>query len=318
MEQLLKEFPNDLRFVYRQFPLIGTPEKPFHDKAALATQASEAAGKQGKFWEMHDLLFTDQNTWATMPVADFQQWLIQQASGLGLDVTKFTSDLTSTDLKNLAQAAWDNAQKIGLTGTPTLLVNGEVWPSNVSMSAANITSVIKLTMLADKQFTQCPPMTVDTTKQYIATLRTDKGNIVIELYADKAPLAVNSFIFLANNGWFDGVTFHRVVPGFVAQAGDPSGTGYGTPGYAFKNEISPDLKFDSPGVVGMANAGADSNGSQFFITYSAQPTLDGSYTIFGKVIQGMDVVNKLTPRDPTQSGDLPAGDKILSVTIEEK
>jgi cyclophilin family peptidyl-prolyl cis-trans isomerase len=173
-------------------------------------------------------------------------------------------------------------------------------------------------MLEERQFTQCPPMTIDPTKQYVATLHTDKGDIVIELYADKAPIAVNSFIFLARNGWFDGVTFHRVIPGFVAQAGDPSGTGFGTPGYAFKNEISSDLKFDGPGVVGMANAGADSNGSQFFITYSAAPTLDGAFTIFGHVIQGMDVATSLTPRNPDENADLPPGDKILSVTIEEK
>jgi cyclophilin family peptidyl-prolyl cis-trans isomerase len=318
MEQLLKEFPNDLRFVYRQLPLIGTPESPFHDKAALATQASEAAGKQGKFWEMHDLLFTRQSEWSTLSVTDFQQWLIQRAGELDLDVDKFTTDLTSTELVNLAQNAWDNAQKIGLTGTPILLVNGQVWPGNVAMNAGNLASVIQLTILEDHQFTECPPMTTDPTKQYIATLHTDKGDIVIELYADKAPLAVNSFIFLANNRWFDNVTFHRVIPGFVAQAGDPSGTGYGTPGYAFKNEISPDLKFDGPGVVAMANAGADSNGSQFFITYSAQPKLDGKYTIFGHVIQGMDVVTNLTPRDPSKSADLPPGDKILSVTIEER
>jgi cyclophilin family peptidyl-prolyl cis-trans isomerase len=318
MEQLLKEFPNDLRFVYRNFPLIGTPESPFHDKAALATQAAEAAGKQGKFWEMHDLLFTNQAKWSALSVTDFQQWLIQQAGEINLDVNKFTSDLASTELVNLAQNAWDNGQKIGLTGTPSLLVNGQVWPSNVAMSATNLSSVIKLTMLEDRQFSECPTMTIDPTKQYIATLHTDKGDIVIELYADKAPIAVNSFIFLARSGWFDGVTFHRVVPGFVAQAGDPSGTGYGTPGYAFKNEISPDLKFDGPGVVAMANVGADSNGSQFFITYSAQPTLDGSYTIFGHVIQGMNAVTSLTPRDPSKSADLPPGDKILSVTIEER
>ena len=199
---------------------------------------------------------------------------------------KFTTDLTSTELVNLAQKAWDDGQKMKLSGTPTLFINGETWPSNVTMNAANIASVIKLTLLEDRQFTECPPMTIDPTKQYIATLHTEKGDIVIELSADKAPLAVNSFIFLARNGWFDNITFHRVIPGFVAQAGDPSGTGYGTPGYAFKNEISSDLKFDGPGVVGMANAGADSNGSQFFITYAAQPTLDGKYTIFGNVIQG--------------------------------
>jgi cyclophilin family peptidyl-prolyl cis-trans isomerase len=318
LEQLLQEFPNDLRFVYRQFPLIGTPESPFHDKAALATQASEAAGNQGKFWEMHDALFNNQSDWSVLSVTDFQQWLIQQAGELGLDENQFTSDLNSPELVNLAQSDWEFGRQIGLAGTPTLIVNGQLWPSNLAMNAANIASVIKLTLLEDRQFTQCPPMTINPARQYVATLHTDKGDIVIELYADKAPLAVNSFIFLANSGWFDGVTFHRVIPGFVAQAGDPSGTGYGTPGYAFKNESSAGLKFDGPGVVGMANAGADSNGSQFFITYSAQPSLDGGYTIFGKVIQGMEVVNSLTPRDPSQSGDLPAGDQILSVTIVEK
>jgi cyclophilin family peptidyl-prolyl cis-trans isomerase len=318
MEQLLQEFPNDLRFVYRHFPLIGTPDSPFHDKAALATQAAEAAGKQGKFWEMHDVLFNRQSEWSALSVADFQQWLIQRAGELDLNVSKFTTDLTSLELVNLAQNAWDYGQSVGMTGTPFLLVNGRVWPSNVPMDAWNISAVVRLTLLEDRQFTQCPPMTIDPTRQYIATLHTEKGDVVIELYADKAPLAVNSFIFLARNGWFDGVTFHRVIPGFVAQAGDPSGTGFGTPGYAFRNEISPDLTFDGPGVVGMANAGADSNGSQFFITYAAQPSLDGSYTIFGHVIEGMDVLTSLTARDPSQNADLPPGDKILSVTIEEK
>jgi cyclophilin family peptidyl-prolyl cis-trans isomerase len=318
MEQLLNEFPNDLRFVYRHFPLIGTPESPFHDKAALATQASEAAGKQGKFWEMHDVLFEKQADWSALSVDDFQKWLTQKAGELGLDVEKFTTDLTSDEMVKLAQNAWDNGQKVGLTGTPSLIVNGHPWARNVSMSAYNLATTIQLAMLEDRQFTQCPPMTINPTKQYVATLHTEKGDIVMEFYADKAPLAVNSFIFLAKNGWFDNVTFHRVIPGFVAQTGDPSGTGYGIPGYAFKNEISPDLKFDGPGVVGMANAGADSNGSQFFITYTAQPSLDGGFTIFGKVIQGMDVATSLTPRDPSGNGELPPGDKILSVTIEEK
>ncbi|HEX9013543.1 MAG TPA: peptidylprolyl isomerase [Anaerolineaceae bacterium] len=161
-------------------------------------------------------------------------------------------------------------------------------------------------------------MTIDTHKQYTATLKTEKGDIVIQLYADKTPTTVNNFIFLAKQGWYDNVTFHRVLSGYIAQTGDPSATGYGTPGYFFANEIDPSLKYDSPGVVGMANAGADSNGSQFFITYAAEPKLDGKYTIFGKVIQGMDVVQKLTPRDPSQANNLPPGDKILSVTIEEK
>jgi cyclophilin family peptidyl-prolyl cis-trans isomerase len=205
-----------------------------------------------------------------------------------------------------------------LTSTPSLFIDGHSWNDSTPKDYYSISTVIRLKLLAYDQFTECPPMTIEPTKQYIATLHTEKGDIVIELDADKAPLAVNSFIFLARHGWYNGVTFHRVITGKLAQAGDPSGTGYGTPGYQFKNEISSDLKFDSPGVLGMANAGADSNGSQFFITYSALPNLNGSYTIFGKVIQGMDVATSLTARDPSQSADLPPGDKILSVTIMEK
>jgi cyclophilin family peptidyl-prolyl cis-trans isomerase len=267
---------------------------------------------------MHDLLFNRQTDWATLTVDQFKDWLIAQAKDLGLDVKKFTSDLTSPQMVKVAQDAWDNGQKIGLPGTPFLIVNGRIWPNNVPMDYANLSAVIKLTELEKKQFTYCPPMAIDMLKQYTATVKTTKGDIVIELYADKAPLAVNSFIFLARNGWFNEVTFHRVIPGFVAQAGDPSGTGYGGPGYAFKNEIAPGLKFDREGVVGMASAGPDSNGSQFFITLGPASNLDGSYTIFGQVISGMDVVKNLTPRDTSKTTDLPPGDVITSVTITEK
>jgi cyclophilin family peptidyl-prolyl cis-trans isomerase len=149
-------------------------------------------------------------------------------------------------------------------------------------------------------------------------LRTEKGDITLELFADKAPLAVNSFIFLAKNDWFDSVTFHRVIADFMAQAGDPSGTGYGGPGYAFDNEIDPSLTFDRPGVLAMANAGPGSNGSQFFITYAAVPRLNGSYTIFGQLMDGMDVLKQLTPRNPAESMDLPPGDRIIDVEIIEK
>ena len=318
MERLLEEFPNDLRFVYRHFPLIGTPEQPFHDKASLSTRAAEAAGNQGMFWEMHDVIFANQQTWSVLSVADYESWLITQAQTLGLDVDEFTDDLQSQDLIDFAQGGWDFGQEVGLPGTPFLLINGNTWPTSVPMDYWNIAAVIKLSILEERQFLECPPMEVDPNREYVATLHTEKGDIVVQLYPDTAPLAVNSFIFLAQNGWFDGVTFHRVIPGFVAQAGDPTGTGFGGPGYAFKNEIAADLKFDRPGLLAMANAGADSNGSQFFITYGATPNLDGSYTIFGEVIEGMDVVQSLTPRDPSQNADLPPGDEIISVTIEIK
>ncbi|HSQ27286.1 MAG TPA: peptidylprolyl isomerase [Anaerolineales bacterium] len=186
------------------------------------------------------------------------------------------------------------------------------------MDYANLQAVVKMLLLEQDQFTECPPMTLDSSKQYFATIKTENGDIRLELFADIAPLAVNSFIFLARQGWYENVTFHRVIPGFMAQGGDPTGTGFGGPGYAFDNEISPELKFDQAGLLSMANAGPGSNGSQFFITLGAAPHLDGGYTIFGRVLSGMEVVESLAPRDPSQGLGLPPGTLILDVLIEEQ
>ncbi len=170
--------------------------------------------------------------------------------------------------------------------------------------------------LSYKQYTTAPGV-IDTQKQYFATFKMAKGGeFVVQLYPTKAPITVNSFVFLAREGFFNGITFHRVLEGFMAQGGDPTGTGMGGPGYEFQNEDS-DLKFDKPGVVAMANAGRDTNGSQFFITFVPVPQLDGGYTIFGQVISGMDVVNAITRRDPDQAPNF-TGDVIESITIEEK
>jgi cyclophilin family peptidyl-prolyl cis-trans isomerase len=161
-----------------------------------------------------------------------------------------------------------------------------------------------------------PPLNIDTAKQYIANVKmANGGEFVIQLYPDKAPKTVNSFIFLSCKGYFEGVTFHRVLEGFMAQGGDPTGTGSGGPGYQFENEES-DLTFDKPGVVAMANAGRDTNGSQFFITFVPTPQLNGGYTIFGQVIEGMDTVNGITRRNPEQNPSF-QGDMIDSVTITE-
>lgn len=159
-----------------------------------------------------------------------------------------------------------------------------------------------------------PPERIDRTKQYFATVKMAKGGeFVIQLYADKAPITVNSFVFLSCKGYFNGVTFHRVLEGFMAQGGDPTGSGMGGPGYKFVNEDS-DLTFDKAGVVAMANAGRDTNGSQFFITFVPTPQLNGGYTIFGQVVEGMDVVNGITRRDPEQFPGF-EGDAMESVTI---
>ncbi len=161
-----------------------------------------------------------------------------------------------------------------------------------------------------------PPLTIDPQKQYIATIETEKGNIVVQLYADKVPTTVNNFVFLAREGFYDNTTFHRVIEGFMAQGGDPTGTGMGGPGYKFADEFDASLKHDGPGVLSMANAGANTNGSQFFITFAATPWLDGKHTVFGKVIEGMDVLFSISPRDP-QTATTP-GDLIKTIRITEK
>ena len=166
-------------------------------------------------------------------------------------------------------------------------------------------------------YKKAPDITIDPRKSYQATIVTAKGNIVLQLYADRAPLAVNSFVFLARQGFFDDTTFHRVLPGFMAQGGDPLGTGTGGPGYTFANEVDSSLRFDAAGVLGMANAGPDTNGSQFFITYAAASWLDGGYTIFGRLTAGMEVLQALTPRDPQKSPTF-VGDEIVTIEIEEK
>ena len=311
LAQLTESYPEDVRVVYRHFPLLS-----IHDKAALSTQAAEAAGAQGGFWLMHDLLFERQSEWSGFTPEEFQDWLAERAAELDLDVDRFLDDLNSEQNINLAQEAWDHGQASGFPGTPLLMINGRYYSGPRDFS--NLEAITKMTKLEDQQFTICPPMTIDPTQTYTATINTEKGEIVLELYADAAPIAVNSFLFLAENGWFDGVTFHRVLPGFVAQAGDPTGTGFGGPGYAFDIETSPNLKFDQAGVLAMANSGPGSNGSQFFITFGPTPDLDGGYTIFGRVISGMDVVSSLTARNPDQTPNLPPGDAILDVTIESK
>jgi cyclophilin family peptidyl-prolyl cis-trans isomerase len=191
------------------------------------------------------------------------------------------------------------------------------WLLNGAQKPAAETASVPAPTVNGKQFASPPPMTIDVNKQYFATVKMAKGGeFVIQLYPDKAPITVNSFVFLAREGYFNGTTFHRVLEGFMAQGGDPTGTGSGGPGYEFVNEDS-DLTFDKAGIVAMANSGRDTNGSQFFITFVPTPNLNGGYTIFGQVISGMEVVNGITRRDPQQNPKF-TGDAIESVTIEEK
>ena len=148
------------------------------------------------------------------------------------------------------------------------------------------------------QYSSPPAMQIDDSKTYTATIQTNRGNIVIDLYADKVPNTVNNFVALARDGFYDGISFHRVIADFMVQSGDPTGSGRGGPGYRFNDEFHPDLVHDGPGVLSMANAGPNTNGSQFFITHVATNWLDNKHSVFGKVSSGQDVV------DAIQQGDV--------------
>ena len=165
-----------------------------------------------------------------------------------------------------------------------------------------------------------PPMAIDQSKNYTATIEMAKGGeITIQLFAAEAPITVNNFVFLAREGYYDGVTFHRVIPGFMAQGGDPDGSGSGGPGYQFDDEFHPGLRHDSPGILSMANAGQrgghGTNGSQFFITFAPTPHLDDRHSVFGKVVDGMDVVNAIAVRDPMRQRT--PGDVMTTIRIAE-
>jgi len=188
--------------------------------------------------------------------------------------------------------------------------------SGTTPEGGSVSKLAQCQRTGEKSF-PAPETVIDPEKTYVATIQTDKGNIVLELFAKDTPITTNNFVFLACKGYYDGVTFHRVIPGFVAQGGDPTGTGAGGPGYTIPDEQDA-ASFDQPGLLSMAKAGANTTGSQFFITYAPEQRLDPDFTVFGRVTEGMDVLEQITPRDPSQTPNAPPGDKIVRIDIEER
>lgn len=315
LQKLADNYPDDVRLIFRNFPLTET-----YDKDDISAQAAAAAGLQGKFWQYAKILYTSQSDWTSLNSDDFTAWAYEKAAELGLDADKFKSDMLSDGIVNYVQLSRANSVRLIQAGTlttdPFIFMNTAAIKPPYSLDI--LTNLVEYFKLSTKAYTSCPDMTIDPTKQYSATITTEKGDIKIDLYADKAPWAVNSFVYLVNQGWYKNAAFYRVIPGFVAQTGDPSNSGMGNPGYSFTNEVTPDLRFDKAGVVAMANDGAGNNGSQFFITYAAVPSLDGKYTIFGQVTEGMDVLTTLRPRNPDSDALLLTPDPIVSITIEVK
>lgn len=225
------------------------------------------------------------------------------------------------NVKNAREAKSDRTIQYVVVALALIVLGFIGWPylpkpkSNVAVGTTPACEVFD-SIAAAEQYTSAPPLSIDESKPYFATFKMEKGGeFVVQLYSDKAPVTVNNFVFLACKGFYNGVTFHRVMDGFMAQGGDPTGSGMGGPGYSFEDEIS-DLAFDREGLLAMANSGPNTNGSQFFITYAPTDWLNGLHTIFGEVVSGMDVVNAITRRDPQQNPGV-EGDVIESIVITQ-
>ena len=305
---LIDAFPTSIRHVFRHFPLPSPS-----DKSNIAALATEAAGAQGGFWEMHDLLFQTQGQWRALSDGEFLDWLMTQAEALNLDVDQFEEDLLDENARTVLDEQTQEWLNVGVQYTPFVVVNDRIFREN----KPDLLSLVGIHEFGGSL--TCPPWVIDPEGSYTARLDTSAGEIEIALYADVAPLAVNSFVFLTQNGWFDQVYFHRVLPGFVAQAGDPSGLGVVGPGYKFANETDNALSFDRAGILGMANAGVDTNGSQFFITLAPVTNLDGGYTIFGEITaESLDVLGEISLRDPQTAIGFEGATVINGIEIIEK
>jgi len=309
LKQVRLVHSKDVRLIYLHAP------QALNDKDNLAIQVVEAADLQGKFWEMHDLLFAKQADWFTLKPGDFEPWAALQAVSLGLDPTRFRSDFEGPLVAERLQQAVQFASTVKSFSPPLMFVNSTSGYAGLA-DFASLDAVIRMDILTIHQFSTCPTQNADPLKQYIATLHMARGDVIFQLFPEKTPLAVSNFISLANSGWYDHNTFYRVLPGQLAMTGDPSGTGYGNPGYLFETEISVGLNFDQPGMVAMDNNGPDTNGSRFFINLAPAPQMNGQYTIIGKVLSGLDVLSMLTARNPQPGVYLQPGDELISIAIK--
>lgn len=296
VQRLQREFPDQIAVVYRHFPLADT-----NDKALLAVQAAEAAARQGAFWPVHDALYARQQEWVDLTPDAFRAWLLDLAPSLGLDPARWAADLDDPALARQAQAAWEQGRAAGLDRVPLVFLNGSLYTGPPTY--ADLRAVVALQLLATRQFHRCPPWVIDPTKTYRLTLHTNRGAVVVVLDPAEAPQAVNSLVFLAQQGWYDGSPAYRIAPGQAVYFGDPSGTGYGHAGFFFDLELTSAMRYDAAGWVGLVNEGPGTNSSRFFITLGPQPAWNGRATRVGRVVQGLALLQDLPAWDAARAPD---------------
>jgi len=298
VQAFLDEHPN-VRMVYRHFPL------DFQQHASITAEAAEAAGVQGKFWEMHDLLFDQAPEWSVLSQVEVRVLMSVYAEQLDLDIEAFDAALDNGTYTARVQAQY---LEVGLPGTPSFLFDYVLFPADIGLSSQGMASFMGILQHKDEIFFDGPPeLTVTADDTYEALIRTSKGDLRVNLLPESAPTMVNSFVFLANEQWYDGSEFFFVRDNFVAVTGDPTNTTVGYPGYYCAGEEQG--TFDRAGLVGMLSNG------QFFITLGSEALqLDGQFALIGQVFEGLDVLDELN-RVVTGDPDAPVPDILESVEI---
>jgi peptidyl-prolyl cis-trans isomerase B (cyclophilin B) len=309
MSSILAAHPNDVNLVYRSVPIAVS-----NDKAFLAGQAAQAASEQGAFWSMYDTLYQRWDEWVDLTPEDFETWLNAAAEEANLDVEQFQDDFSSPQTLARQEQAYAAAVSAGIPSVPFVFLNGDLY--RLSLDRTTLEASIRLAALQSMRFDAYPPIVIDPDRQYTAHLLLNIGEVVIQLLPRSAPKAANSFVFLAQHGWYDGNSVFRVVPGRLVETGDPSGTGIGDAGYFFETEIDPALSYDEAGMVGLTNSGAETNSSIFFISLAPIPEFNGERTIFGRVVKGLGLLQVLDARDPLVDLLQPPQAKIIRLTIE--
>jgi len=302
---------DSVRVILRQYP-----RPDVEDKSIVAAYAAEAAALENHYWEMNNRLYSQQTDWLKLDPDEFQTWLAAQAASMGISAAEWESNLKDERVIAAIGQTLQDAVPLQIQSTPVLFYNHIIVKSAVDVDS--LTVLLDYFLLPEKAYSACPPQVLDPIKRYSATFETEKGEIIFDLYPQIAPLSVNNFVFLAREGWYDNTSFFRVIPGFVAQGGDPSNSGLGTPGYGIELEVDPAYRFDAPGLLALSHDSAGLSGSQFFINYAALPEMDGQFTIIGRIRSGMEVLNSFRPRNPETDEILLPAEALISVTIKEE
>ena len=309
LEQVVLDHAGQVRLVMRPFPLLNV-----HDKSAQAVAGWLAAGEQGAGWSLYSELLLDRANWRSLDLPAFRQHLVAWAADSGLDPDRFAADMMSEATIAEIEANYRQALASGIPGVPFVLLNGV--PHRAGLEHTNLEAAVRLALLSEQQFEAPPELDLSGVEQAVARLHTNLGTIDLQLYPQSAPHAVASFVFLAQQGWYDGAGFYRVALGRWIETGDPTNTGLGQAGYHLPDEFDPSLTFDRPGMVAMANDGPGTNSSRFMITLAPIDGLAGSYTIFGRVIGGLDLLAGLPGRQPLDDLLEPPAGWIDAIEVE--